>query len=236
MNRKTPAVILASLLLVALVFLIAFDFNEQPPVALNIVEQDLSSNMQSTHKDNARSSELLIEDTQDGSLSTLQKVNSEEQHQLKPEDNDIQTKDQVKPSLDSFDELITEADGKLYMDSAPIDSMDREQLSWFISSLPNTMTQARSVDVMENLNQEIVNYATEADGIFINDMQCSDMICGVMFESRDKSSVKTALSELSSSDSFNNNTHGGVLRILEENGTFYGVIVTPITESNILIR
>ncbi|GAA0360383.1 hypothetical protein GCM10009092_25750 [Bowmanella denitrificans] len=138
--------------------------------------------------------------------------------------------------IESFDQLLTEKDGKIFMDARPVELMELDNLSLMVSNLSAHLTSSSSARVMADLSGSVKRYTTERNDVVMHDMQCSNVVCGLMLESYEMVSIQDALNDISSSESFKQNTRGGVMRILEENGIYYGVIVTSISDTNITIK
>ncbi len=235
MGYKT-ALVATSAFVISLVMYFALGLNngatkQAPPTEVAITSPPL--NQQSSQQTTALSASPLTENT----FTSVQ--TSSQNDALKPKMHDMLSIEEAQATqfpFESFDELLKDESGQLYMDSAPIEQMNLEQLSWYLAGLPKTMTQARTQDVLEGLNHEVAKLTDDSDVVFIHDLQCSDKLCGLIFESTKESEVNTALTHITSSATFKNTTRGGTLRIMEENGIFYGVVVASISEQPITLR
>ena len=100
----------------------------------------------------------------------------------------------VTNDLKSFDDLIKVEDGGAFMDTSLIDAMTSQEVANHISHLPNTMTQLRSVGIHERMLADTRRFETDNDDIYVHDFQCSDLLCGLMFEATNAESAHSALS------------------------------------------
>lgn len=139
-------------------------------------------------------------------------------------------------SITNLDSLIETKNGQVFFNSEPLESMNKDELTLLISSLPNAVTTTKSENTKDELSNDIFNYKAENESFIMHDIQCSDVVCGMLFEADKTSDVQNILNQITSENSFKTKTRGGTLRILEEDGVYYGLIVASIADSKLTIR
>lgn len=150
---------------------------------------------------------------------------------------DLSLKENVpNNTITTLDQLLVEENGQVIFYSKPIELMNKDELTVLIEDLPNTMTQAESAHIQIELAKALTEPYFEDEKLTMHNVHCSDSFCGFLFEGEELSSVQNTLSQITSMNSFKVNTGGGTLRILEENGVYYGVVVASIKGIPVTIR
>lgn len=65
----------------------------------------------------------------------------------------------------------------------------------------------------------------DVPGTMSDTVRCSNSMCGLMFSGQDKTSIMSALDQLSKDEEIGSLSDGGFLRHVEENGIHYGMLV-----------
>lgn len=138
--------------------------------------------------------------------------------------------------IQSLDTLLMSDDNGVYFKTESIDSMGVNEIRGLISELSNNLMTPRAVLIKENLAEVAYGYQGSSDNVLVEDVQCSDQLCGFMLSSTELSSIQDAIDFISSNEKMKNSGKGGTLKVMQDNGIYYGIIIASISEKQLFIQ
>lgn len=140
----------------------------------------------------------------------------------------------IDQKVRTLDALLTEQAGELYLDTQPLEQMSVDETRSLIRGLLDTANSPAAAEIKDQLTA--VAYGYQDKEFFLEDAQCSDKLCGLLFQAGGKESVNKALDFLSSSETMKTVSQGGTLRIINEDGIYYGLIISSISGQSLNLR
>lgn len=124
--------------------------------------------------------------------------------------------------------VVFEENGKLVFDEYYLKELSLNETFDFIASLPLTITNPESLIIMENINEGIGKDLVEYEDMNLKTVSCSDKLCGIVISSENRSNVDSFLDLITSKPIVKEKLKGGSLKIVEDNGEYYGVLFGAI--------
>lgn len=157
-------------------------------------------------------------------------------------DNDGSTPAKPKVPLDqstlpNLDRLVnTDKDGNLHFDADSLDKLNLTQIQNGISALSMQQSDSSASD-NESLLVEVVaqNTADAGQGIYTDNLGCSDELCGVVLSSGDRQAISSGIQGIVSDQRLSGNIDLKALPIRQHNGRYYGILVglsTPASDQD----
>ncbi|MDF3126808.1 hypothetical protein [Rheinheimera sp. 1928-s] len=140
----------------------------------------------------------------------------------------------IDPQVGTLDTLLTEQAGEVYLDTKSLDNTSVDETRSLIRGLLDTANASAAAEIREKLTAVADGYQDKK--FFLEEAQCSDKLCGLLFQAGDKESVNKALDFLSSSEAMKTVSQGGTLRIINEDGIYYGLIISSISGKPLNLR
>lgn len=139
--------------------------------------------------------------------------------------------------LQSLDNLISapSEDGSIYFNTKPLDTLNINEFRELISQLPDNLLGARASTIREDLNDVALGYQHSVKNITVDDVQCSDSICGFILSSNNLDDADKALEAMSSNEVMKRASKGGNLKIIEDNGIFYSIVIASISDKKLTV-
>lgn len=82
----------------------------------------------------------------------------------------------------------------------------------------------------KSVKQMLSNSMSIKADVYTNALQCSDALCAVLVSDLSRERVSATLDDLSRDKVLADTTSGGYMRILEQDGTYFGLFVTVIDD------
>lgn len=155
-------------------------------------------------------------------------------------ENPADAREELKPaateSIASLDQYLeSSADGRDILHIDGIEKMDAAQLQTFIVALDDKLTEQHAAEKKASLLDGLNQYFQQNGQNIIRDFQCSNKLCGLVFESvdNDPNEISDALDKLSFDASFKTNAKGGLLMMKNSNGSHLGVVIMSISDNSV---
>jgi hypothetical protein len=134
----------------------------------------------------------------------------------------------------TLDVLLTEQAGEVYLDTKSLDNPSIDETRSLIRGLLDTANSSAATEIREQLTAVADGYQDK--NFFLEEAQCSDKLCGLLFQAADEGAVSKAMDFLSSSETMKTVSQGGILRIMNEDGIYYGLIISSVSGKPLNLR
>ncbi|WP_440054777.1 hypothetical protein ACSLBF_00985 [Pseudoalteromonas sp. T1lg65] len=139
-------------------------------------------------------------------------------------------------SIESLSQLISHTAEANQLYSQPFHDLTQEKLDELISNLRNELTTQRAAMIEGELHDDLTKVEFEQRDLLLKDLACSDQLCALTLEGTSQNAISQALDQLTQRATFKESTRGGLMRVTEYNGMFYGVMLTSISEKPLSIK
>ncbi|WP_115717547.1 hypothetical protein [Gallaecimonas mangrovi] len=126
------------------------------------------------------------------------------------------------PQLDNL--VSTNKDGDKVFDTRPLKTMSLGQLEDAIAALTFSQTNKTAQNNESLLNSLLADKAT-SEGLFAENIGCSDKLCGLVISGESRSAVTKALDAISASDALQKVVKGGLKTVVEKDGRYFGSLL-----------
>lgn len=187
--------------------------------------------------------------TEDNERSTKNETSALEQQVPSPEVDikGFESKEDAALNLDKvqkntftselrLNDIVSRENGKKIFDSQLVEDLSLSKTLELILELPDSMYDSESQDIMDNISQGLLGDVEEYNGMRLDATSCSDEICGIVISSYNKNDVVEFLDAMTSNPHIKDGLKGGSLKIIEENGEYYGVMIGVIGAEPITIK
>lgn len=136
----------------------------------------------------------------------------------------------------SFDSLVSSDGHKDYLNSDPIESLTVNEVRSLISELTLNLTTNHAADIKERFSAIAIELEQSNQSLRIEDVQCSDQLCGFMFQAEHHDLIDSTLDALTRNQQLKTTWKGGTMRIIEDNGSYYGLLIASISDKPLVIK
>ncbi|RUO52296.1 hypothetical protein [Pseudidiomarina homiensis] len=127
----------------------------------------------------------------------------------------------------SLHTLLTESGKGRVLETETLDELSVVELQQQVDALAQSQ---ESTEQAGTVRLRLATLLSNQAQVYTNALQCSDELCAVMISDLSREHVSAALNELTRDEMLSNATSGGYLRIVEQEGTYYGVFVGVIDD------
>lgn len=132
--------------------------------------------------------------------------------------------DQVKE-----ESIMTDDGERVVLKTKVLEAMSHDQVNNFIESLRFSGEKNHlSFEIEVNIDSVVTNMLSGKRGVTSVPAGCATLLCGVLISSESLDDVRSIMDELSSKGNLSQYVNGGFLRIYNENGVYYGLVVAAL--------
>lgn len=121
-------------------------------------------------------------------------------------------------------------------DSSVIDNLSLEKTREALYNLSNNLLDVRSQVVFEEFSNGLHEDLIQSNSLALDIAQCSDKVCGVLFSSIDQAELNTALESIVGKPYIKRHLRGGTMKVFEQDGEYFGLILGVIGNQPIKIK
>jgi hypothetical protein len=134
-----------------------------------------------------------------------------------------------------LDEIINEGEENITFDSQKVEGLSQDDTRDMLLSLTDNMTEIEPQFILDSLN-EAAYFTTKNKNTFLDTVACSNKICGLLISSDSNIDVTNALNDISQTPSLTKKLKGGTLRVFEEDGIYFGLMLSALGNKPIKIK
>lgn len=168
--------------------------------------------------------------------STENEVGSTESLPIESQTNDKQEALEVQPEPLHLDSITQEEGPNTVFDSQKVKNLSLADSRQLIVDLSLQMQADKSHETIDTINEYLSTEVQQYSDINLDTAACSDKLCGVIFYSHDKESINSALDRIVRHEPINKNLRGGLLRVLQDNGEYYGILISSIGHKPLKVK
>lgn len=163
--------------------------------------------------------------TDDRKARPLDDIRNQQPAKSTPAPSAEQDDTQGQAELPQLDKLVSQDDeGDMVFDAAPLKNMPLNELQNAVATLTfaQTTEAARSNEAL--LNSLLASNTTE-QGIFTDNIGCSDKVCGLVLSGDSRDTVSKALDGIASSEKLQKTVKGGLKTVVQHDDRFFGILL-----------
>jgi hypothetical protein len=136
----------------------------------------------------------------------------------------------IAESYQLKEESIIVDDGKrVVLKTTALEKLNHDQVNNFIGSLRfSGEKNYLSYETEVNLDNVVNNLLSDKQGVSSVPVGCATSLCGVLISSESHNDIRLLIDELSSKENLGQYVNGGFLRIYDDNGVYYGLVVAGL--------
>ena len=148
-----------------------------------------------------------------------------------------ETKENVKSleEIQHLDEAFKETENYTIYDSKKIESFSALETRDMLISLTENMFKNETQRTLDSLS-EAVTGSIDSSSAYLDTVACSDKACGVLLSSGDVKEISYILNNLSFNEKLKGKLKGGTLRVFEEDGVYFGLLFSSISNKPLKIE
>lgn len=159
---------------------------------------------------------------------TENEVDPTESLPIESQTNDKQETLKAQPEQLHLDSIAQEEGPNTIFDSQKVKNLSLADSRQLIVDLSLQMQAEKSQETIDAINEYLSAEVQQYSDINLDTAACSDKLCGVIFYSNDRTSTNLALERMVNHEPIKKNLRGGLLRVLQDNGEYYGILISSI--------
>ncbi|MEH8019501.1 hypothetical protein MN202_19880 [Rheinheimera muenzenbergensis] len=125
--------------------------------------------------------------------------------------------------------IIVDDGQKVVLKTTALEQLNHDQVNNFIESLRfSGEKNYLSYETEVNLDNVVNNLLSNKQGVTSVPVGCATSLCGVLISSENLNDIRSLIDELSNKENLGQYVNGGFLRIYDDNGIYYGLVVAGL--------
>ncbi|MBU1308558.1 MAG: hypothetical protein KKE30_03370 [Gammaproteobacteria bacterium] len=125
--------------------------------------------------------------------------------------------------------IIVDDGQKVVLKTTALEKLNHDQVNNFIESLRfSGEKNYLSYETEVNLDNVVNNLLSNKQGVSSVPAGCATSLCGVLISSESLNDIRSLIDELSNKENLGQYVNGGFLRIYDDNGIYYGLVVAGL--------